>query len=75
MIKVGTEVGWPWGNSIATGTVKEIHPERHEIVSKGKHIVRNGSKDDPALLIVNDDNAHILKLAHEVQELSKTTSS
>lgn len=75
MITIGTEVGWPWGNSIATGTVKEIHPNRHEIITKGKHVVRNGSEADPVLVIVNDNEVHILKLAHEVQELSKDTTS
>lgn len=70
MIAVGSEVGWLWASSLATGTVIEIHPSRHEIITKGKHIVRNGSPNDPALVIKHAKGSLVLKLSHEVQELS-----
>lgn len=71
MIHVGSDVGWPWGNSIATGVVIEIHKQRHEILTKGKRIVRNGTDDDPALVIRHDKGSLVIKLAHEVQDLTK----
>lgn len=74
MIKVGSEVGWLWVNSLTTGVVLEVHNDRHEIISKGKHIVRNGTKQDPALVIKHTKGSLVLKLAHEVQELSKSSS-
>lgn len=71
MIQVGTEVGWAWLNSVTTGVVEEIHLTRHEIISKNKHIVRNVTKDDPALVIKHAKGSMVLKLQHEVQELTK----
>lgn len=74
MIEVGSEVGWLWVGSLATGTVLEIYPDRHEIVSKGKRIVRIGSAKDPALVIKHPKGSLVIKLSHEVQELSETKS-
>ena len=70
MIQIGSEVGWQWVGSIATGVVLEIYPCRHEILSKGKHITRNGTEKDPALVIQHAKGSIVLKLLHEVQELS-----
>ena len=70
MIEVGDEVGWLWIGSLTTGFVLEIHPSRHEIISKGKHIARNGSKDDPSLVIRHKNGSLVLKLLHEVQKIS-----
>lgn len=70
MIKVGTEVGWLWGNSLATGVVTEVHPNRHEIISKNKKIVRNGTPDDPAIVIKTPKGVLVLKLAHEIKNLT-----
>lgn len=72
MIKVGSEVGWPWMSSLAIGVVLEIYHNRHEIISKGKHIVRNGTEQDPALVIKHGKGSLVLKLLHEVQELSNS---
>jgi Hypervirulence associated proteins TUDOR domain len=74
VITAGTEVGWLWAGSLATGIVLEVRPERHEIISKGKRIVRNGSTEDPALVIQHTSGSLVLKLAHEVQALNKARS-
>lgn len=71
MITKGTEVGWSWLGSVTTGVVLEVHHERCEIESKGKLIVRNGTHNDPALVIKHANGALVLKLAHEVQVLKK----
>ncbi len=70
MIKVGSEVGWLWAGSLTIGVVVEIYPNRHEIVSKGKRIVRNGSEQDPAVVIKHASGSLVLKLAHEIQVIS-----
>lgn len=32
----GNYVAWQWGNGLAQGRVKSVHPESTTIVSKGK---------------------------------------
>ena len=73
MIQIGTVVGWLWTSSLATGVVLEIHPNRYEIISKGKRIVRNGTQEDPALVIKHAKGSFVLKLSHEVQEISRAS--
>ncbi|MBB6628137.1 DUF2945 domain-containing protein [Nocardioides sp. KIGAM211] len=67
-IREGTEVSWSWGNGSATGKVTEIHRESVTRTIKGSEITRNGSDDDPAYLIEQDDGAKVLKLRSEVEQ-------
>lgn len=66
-LKIGDEVGWRWGNGIATGLVASINPERTEIVSKGSRVVRKGSPKNPAVIINHKNGNRVLKLASELQ--------
>jgi hypothetical protein len=68
-IREGTEVGWPWGAHRATGTVVEIHRGRVTRTLGGSEITRNGSDDDPAYLIEQDDGSRVLKLRSEVERM------
>jgi hypothetical protein len=70
MIHIGSEVGWLWLSSLTTGVVLEIYPNQHKIVFKGKRITRNRTEKDPALVIQHSKGSMVLKLLHEVQELS-----
>ena len=65
-MRKGTEVTWKWGKGTAKGKVKESFP--HEVTRKlkGSEITRKGSKDDPALLIEQEDGNEVLKLSSEV---------
>ncbi|MEM6438973.1 MAG: DUF2945 domain-containing protein [Pseudomonadota bacterium] len=65
-ISVGDEVTWSWGEGTASGAVTAIHEERVERTLKGSTVVRNGSPDDPALEIEQEDGDEVLKLASEV---------
>jgi len=65
-IRTGTEVTWKWGHSTASGTVEEIHREKVTRRTKGEEITRNGTDDDPAYVIVQDDGTVVLKLRSEV---------
>ena len=69
MFKVGDEVGWRWASSIATGTVIDVIYEKHQIISKGKVIIRNGTQKDPAIVIESNNGSLVIKLAHELQKL------
>ncbi len=47
-----------------------MHSCRHEITTKSKTIARNGTENDPAIVIQQESGTLVLKLAHEVQDLS-----
>jgi hypothetical protein len=70
-MKVGDPVAWQWANGIAEGEILEIHHERHEIDTKGKHIVRNGTPENPAIVILHTSGSMVLKLASEIQVSSR----
>ncbi len=68
MIRKGTKVSWNWGSSTADGTVQEVHHEKVSRTSKGEQITRNGSKDNPAYVIEQDNGTTVLKLRSELNE-------
>ncbi len=65
-MKKGDHVAWQWGNGVAEGVVEEVCTERTEIQSRNKKITRNGSSDNPALIINHASGNKVLKLASEV---------
>ena len=67
-IRTGTEVRWKWGSSTATGKVTEVHHEKVTRTTRGSEISRNGSDDDPAYVIEQDDGTTVLKLRSEVEQ-------
>lgn len=67
MIREGTHVRWAWGNGHAEGVVREHHTERVERTIEGTRLARNGSDEDPALVIEQGDGQTVLKLRSEVQ--------
>ena len=69
-IRKGSKVTWKWGSSTAEGKVAEIHRERVTRQIKGEKITRDGSKDDPAYLIEQEDGGKVLKLKSEVKAKS-----
>lgn len=66
-IRAGTIVTWDWGTSSAEGTVVEVHHDRVTRTTKGSQVTRNGSRDDPAYVIEQDDGTTVLKLSSEVE--------
>ena len=66
-IRQGSAVTWKWGSNRATGTVTEVHHGKVTRTTKGKEVTRNGSEDDPAYVIEQDDGTTVLKLASEVE--------
>lgn len=68
MMKKGDPVAWRWGNGLAEGTVKSVHTEPTTIQSKGKSVKRNGTADNPAVVIQHKSGNDVLKLASEIQK-------
>lgn len=67
-IQAGEKVEWTWGNGTAVGEVEEMHTKRITRTIKGTEVTRNGSDDDPALEIKQDDGTTVLKLTSEVSK-------
>lgn len=67
MIREGTPVSWAWGNGRGRGKVKDIFREKVTRTLDGNEVTRNGSKDDPAYLIEQEDGDQVLKLQSEVK--------
>ncbi|HSE71656.1 MAG TPA: DUF2945 domain-containing protein [Nocardioidaceae bacterium] len=65
-IRKGTTVSWSWGNGTAEGTVVEVHHAKVIRTIKGSEITRNGTEDDPAYVIEQEDGSTVLKLRSEV---------
>ena len=65
-IRTGSRVSWSWGNGTGTGKVVEVHQDKVTRTLHGSEITRNGSEDDPAYLIEQEDGARVLKLRSEV---------
>jgi hypothetical protein len=64
--KVGQAVTWQWSGNDAHGKVAERFDRKVQRTLKGSKIVRNGSKDDPAYLVEQEDGAKALKLGSEL---------
>ena len=63
----GTKVEWDWGNGTGTGTVEKTYTQKITRKIKGSEVTRDGSDDDPALYIKQEDGAAVLKLSSEVR--------
>ena len=61
------KVKWEWGSGTASGTVETVSFTTTHIQSKGSKITRNGTEDDPAVIIKQDDGTKVLKLASELK--------
>jgi len=69
MIRKGTEVKWKWGKGTAEGKVQETYTKSITKTIKGSEVTRNGSDDDKALLIEQEDGGKVLKLESEVDRV------
>ena len=63
----GDRVEWDWGTGTGTGHVAEVFRRKVSRTLKGSKITRNGSDDDPALLLRQEDGDEVLKLSSEVR--------
>ncbi|SFU41995.1 Protein of unknown function [Pustulibacterium marinum] len=61
------KVHWKWGNGKASGKVQSVFEKKTTRKINGSEITKNGSKDNPAYYIKQDDGASVLKLESELQ--------
>ena len=64
----GDEVSWAWGEGRARGTIKEKFKEKVTRTLQGSEVTRNGTKDNPAYLIEQENGTELLKLRSELNE-------
>ncbi len=64
--RTGQAVTWSWGNGTAKGKVAERFDRRVQRTIKGSRIVKNGTKENPAYLIEQDDGTKVLKRGSEL---------
>jgi hypothetical protein len=69
MIKKGDSVRWKYASGHAEGKVVEVHKEEIEKTIKRSKIKRNGTEDNPALVIEQEDRHTVLKLQSEVEKI------
>ncbi|NVE95946.1 hypervirulence associated TUDOR domain-containing protein [Altererythrobacter lutimaris] len=60
-------VKWSWGNGEAEGQIKERFEREVTRTLKGTEVTRDGSEDNPAYLIKQDDGDEVLKLGSELE--------
>lgn len=63
----GDTVKWSWGDGQAKGDVQSIFAEKTTRTIQGSDVTRNGTSDNPALYIKQEDGDAVLKLASEVE--------
>lgn len=64
----GTKVAWNWGNGTPTATVVESATDRIEKTINGKKQSRNGTDDNPAYVLEQDNGQNVLKLHSELKK-------
>lgn len=66
--QTNTRVQWDWGDGTAEGYIREIFREEITKTIKGTSVTRNGSEDNPAYLIEQQDGGKVLKLHSEIRK-------
>jgi Hypervirulence associated proteins TUDOR domain len=69
--EVGCEVSWMFGKNKAMGKIVKMSEAPMTVKLKGKDITRNGTPEDPALLIEQGDGTQILKLSSEMEQIEE----
>ncbi|QZD87364.1 DUF2945 domain-containing protein [Qipengyuania psychrotolerans] len=60
-------VKWDWGNGTGKGQIKERFEREVTRTLKGSKVTRDGSEDNPAYLIKQEDGDEVLKLGSELE--------
>lgn len=61
-------VKWDWGQGTAKGQIKERFEREVTRTLKGSEVTRDGSEDNPAYLIKQEDGDEVLKLGSELED-------
>ncbi len=68
--KVGDRVKWKWGDGYGDGKIAERFKTRVTRSIDGSEVTRDGSEDNPAYLIEQDDGDRVLKSHSELRKAS-----
>ena len=60
-------VKWDWGNGTAKGQIKDRFERDVTRTLQGSEITKNGTGDNPAYLIKQEDGDEVLKLGSEIE--------
>ena len=60
-------VKWDWGNGTAKGQIKDRFEREVTRTLQGSEVTRDGSEDNPAYLIKQEDGDQVLKLGSELE--------
>ncbi|WP_100260398.1 hypervirulence associated TUDOR domain-containing protein [Qipengyuania seohaensis] len=60
-------VKWDWGNGTGKGQIKDRFEREVTRTLKGSEVTRDGSEDNPAYLIKQEDGDEVLKLGSELE--------
>ena len=60
-------VQWDWGNGTAKGQIKDRFEREVTRTLQGSEVTRDGTEDNPAYLIRQDDGDEVLKLGSEIE--------
>lgn len=63
----GAKVAWTWGAHQAQGEVVEAFTRKVSRTLKGAKVTREGSQDEPAYLIRQEDGDRVLKSHSELR--------
>lgn len=69
MIRQGSKVKWKWGSGTAIGRVQETYTKQITKTIKGTDVTRDGTTNNKALYIKQDEGDYVLKLENEVEKV------
>lgn len=72
VFQVGDRVQWSWGEGEAVGVIQEIIKEPITLELRGTMVRCEGSEEDPAFLIRQDDGDELVKRSSEVEHITRT---
>ena len=64
----GDKVSWKWGSGKGHGKVQSKFTEKTTRKIDGSEVSRDGSEDDPAYYVKNEDGNNVLKLGSELSK-------
>ena len=66
--KEGDEVRWACSDGHGLGVVQSVFDEKTTPKIKGTEVMRNGTKDDPAIYFKQEDGDAVVKLASKIKK-------
>ncbi|WP_257541925.1 DUF2945 domain-containing protein [Sphingobium sp. CFD-1] len=65
-LRKGMRVRWNWGQGVGRGRIAACFDHQVEYRIEGMQVRRNGSRHNPACLVITDTGSEVLKLWSEL---------